>query len=341
MTYQFKRTRYLAYLGLSLLLWGTARIVVQTDFGPGETALFLGVFGVLAFVAFRLLETLAQKHYLNKVQPIILSDDAEAALKMAERLLSVRANAPQSWQTFLIEIHSMTALLNGGRIAEADRRLAWAEGQYATLIKKDDYARFRLEGQRVLHHLALRGGEGLSSLLEAYRDAFGKVRLEIQTSFQPQRDLFELAEAAFSSADEAAWENLRMRFLAHDKASVRQACQRILKTKERIDSGAEAVDPSKAEGDLLPMRRHPKGIRRSFEVLLQVPIVLGGALLWLRACGVAYFGDVWYILPFVLAGASAVFQMVRVRFHQGVSMLLLVTLPTVFILVSMVVSIFD
>lgn len=340
MTYQFRLTRYLAYLGPSLLFFGFGALYFGTSLGRGPFLIVM-TFGVAYYFYYRLLEFVAQKHFLKRIQPVLQGTDPKRALEMAETLLSVRANRPPSWHTFLIEIQSMGALLQNNRVAEAGRRFAWVENQYAALIKKDDYARFRMEGQRVLLHLAEHGGIGLAPLLEAYREALGKVRLEIQTSFQSQKDLFESAEAAFASADEVAWEDLKKRFLAHEKASTRRTCEMILDRKNRRESNPVDADPSVLEGDVLPIRRHPRGEKRIFEILASVLSMASGGFAVMVGLGLPIFAAPWIALILVVGFASAVFLTLRAKYHEGVSMLILLLAGLVSILVSMLVSIID
>jgi len=339
-TYQFKLTRYLAYLGPSLFFFGFGMLYVSTSLGREPILLVVSV-GVVFYLYYRFLELFAQKHYIKKIQPVLQGTDPVRALEMAESLLSVRANLPPSWHTFLIEIQSMGALLQNNRVAEAKRRLAWVEIQYAALIKKDDYARFRMEGQRVLLHLAEQGGIGLAPFLESYRDALGKVRLEVQASFQSQKDLFESAEAAFASADEAAWEDLKKRFLSHEKASTRRACEMILDRKKQRQANTDDADRSALEGDVLPIRRHPKGVKRTLEILASLLSMGSGGFAVMAGFGLPIFADLWVAVILLVGFASAVFLTLRAKYHEGVAMLILLSAGLVSFLVSMLFMIFD
>lgn len=322
MTFQFRLSRYLAYLGLSAAIWGIAIAITSLGLMWMEIIL-VGIVAAIAIVFYlRTLEALAQKHYLKNVQPIFLTGNPQHMLETAEALLSVRANGPSDWQSFYIEIHCMNALLQNGRVAEAKRRLVWAEHQYANLFIKDNLSKYRLEAQRIVQLLAEQG-EGFGPLLDNCRKAYEQMRLELQTSYAQHLAFYEASAAILESNDEAAWTDYQERFLLHEKHTIRQTCRLVLEGNTRRQNGLPFMDPSALEGDLLPQRRHPIGTKRILEIFAVILAALAGGLTILKGMGAAYFADGWYWVLMIIGLVAAVFLTIRVKFHEGISFLIL------------------
>jgi hypothetical protein len=289
--------------------------------------------GGLAFAAIALLslfyvlsakylEALAQRHYIQFVQPAILEGDANQAWTTAEALLAVPANGPRNWQTLLVELHVVVALLKNRRKTEASRRLKWIESEFERHLSQNDLSRFWVINQTLVNHLATHGSNGLEVLLDAYKKAFDNIRLEQQNKHRLTKAFYEAAAALGINPNQDDWDVFRRSYQSHEKGMIRLCASWLIDEYGNPRSVSEDVDPSSAEGDIFPLRLRPRGQSKRIRTVLVGLTLIGGWMAAFRTLGASFVSDWMIAVSLPLSIAFGIVLTLRHRFHEGVAVLL-------------------